>query len=179
MSDDAYQLDLDEIAYHEAGHAIAVVHFHEKLLSFTVGPKLHQVEWRCAGSKCGCALSRDAHTDIHVMIKIAGSVALSVYRGKSTLTDADRESAAPDWESARQLAGRRCLDAKERDAYLKWLERRIRAILVRDWDAVSVLGDHAIWQVNRAGALWSVAENTVTGLIASRMAPPWEATEGQ
>ncbi|MEN0110121.1 MAG: hypothetical protein AAF805_05315 [Planctomycetota bacterium] len=140
--------DLEETAYHEAGHAFTAAYAGGRVLSVTIAP-----DWDDGPSRYGdtqVAWSRSQFTPAELaeklaLVALAGPAAEMIYRGEP-LHPALVAEWSDDWRQAMNETAAIVPDPRRRTV---WLENQVRGLhgLLSDnthWEAIAGVADHLL-----------------------------------
>ena len=139
---------MEELAYHEAGHAYVAVYVGAKVRSVTIEPDDDDGPQRSGDTQVIWKRSKFSDQQFFeksVLVALAGPVAEMIYTGDPFHPALVAEWAG-DWADALKTAEGLEKDAAKRVAYLERTTLELYRLLNRDdhWAAVAALADHLL-----------------------------------
>lgn len=139
---------MDEVAYHEAGHAFAAAYLGARVLSISIEPDKNDLPDREGEATYSWRRGQFTHAQEMqniMFVALAGPVAEMIYSGEPLHPGFVPEWAV-DWQQAMDAAASIQPDERKRLALLEQLVRRMHELFRRDehWAAIAAVADNLI-----------------------------------
>ena len=140
--------DLDDTAYHEAGHVFMAVYLGASIRSVTLEPDRDDLPDRFGDAQIEWPLERFTDRELQakcVLVALAGPVAEMIYRGEPYHPGFVPEW-AEDWRAAWKRATQLFPSERDRLTYLEQATAQLYQLLRRDdhWATLASIVDHLL-----------------------------------